>query len=323
VTRYLGRRVLLAVPTAAGILVAVFAIAHLAPGDAASALARGGRRVPPAAAAELRRIYGLDRPLPEQLWNWTRRAVRFDFGRSFQDGRPVAERIREALPFTLALNGCALVLTLLLGIPIGVAQARRAGRAFDRIVDGVLFALYSMPSFWIAMLLLALFSVRLGWLPLFGASSDLPASAGVVARGLDRARHALLPVLCLTYVSLAFFARMVRSSVAAEIPKEYVVAVRARGASWTRAIWGHALRNALLPLLTVVGLMIPGLLSGSVLIEQIFAWPGLGRLFYGAILARDYPVILALSTLTALLTLASILATDLLYAAADPRIRRG
>jgi peptide/nickel transport system permease protein len=320
--RYVVRRLLLAVPTLLGILFCVFLLSRLAPGDPASALARGGgRRVSPEAARALRHAYGLDRPMAAQLAAWLEHAARLDFGLSYQDHRPVSTRIFEALPYTLELNALALLLTLAIGIPLGVAQARRAGSALDRTTSGFLFLLYSMPSFWVAMLLLTLFSVRLRWLPLFGVSSDLPVGGGGGTGLVDRILHLVLPVTCLTYVTLAYFTRMVRSSVREEMGRPYVVAAIARGASPGQAVWRHALRNAMLPLLTLVGLLLPGLLSGSVIIEQIFAWPGLGRLYFGAILARDYPVVLGLSFFTAVLTLAAILLTDLLYAAADPRVR--
>jgi peptide/nickel transport system permease protein len=260
-------------------------------------------------------MYGLDRPLAAQFGSWLKRAATLDFGTSFQDHRPVAVRIGEALPYTLALNSLAFLLTLAISVPLGVAQARRPGSPFDRIWGGALFALYAMPSFWVAMLLITLFSVRLGWLPLFGVSSGAHASF------LDFTRHLVLPVVCLTYAAVAFFSRMVRSSVLEAAGKGFVLAARARGATAARALWQHAFRNALLPLITLAGILLPALLSGSVIIERIFAWPGLGRLYFDAILARDYPVVLGLTFVTAVATLAASLLADILYAAADPRIR--
>ena len=319
-TRYVGKRLMLAAPTLAGVVLAVFLLLRLAPGDPASAAGRRtGRRVSPAAALALRKLYGLDRPLPAQIASWFSRAARLDFGDSFQDHRPVSRRIREALPYTLGLNLAALLLTLAIGIPLGAAQAERAGSAFDRISGAALFLLYSTPAFWVAMLLLTLFAVKLEWLPLFGVASDTAPGRSSAAAILDVARHAVLPLVCLTYGSLAFFTGVVRSSVREASQAEYVVAARARGASRARALWRHSFRNALLPLVTSLGLLLPGLLSGSVIIEQIFAWPGLGRLYFDSILSRDYPLILGLTFFTALLTLAATLLADLLYAAADPR----
>jgi peptide/nickel transport system permease protein len=322
VTRYILRRVVLAVPTLAGIVVLVFGLLHLAPGSPVSAMGgESGRRVSGRAAIEMKRLYGLDRPLPERFGKWVSRLARLDLGESFVDRRPVSERIREALPYTLMLNGLALFLTLAIAIPLGVEAGGRPESAFDRISGAALFALYSTPSFWAALLLQTLFCVKLRWLPLYGVASDpvAPGLAGV----LDRLAHLALPVVCLTYGSLAFYARLVRSGVAEARSADYVLAARARGLSRREALWKHAFRNALLPLITLLGLVLPGLLSGSVIIERIFAWPGLGRLYFDSILSRDYPVVLALSLVGAVATLAVTLAADIAYAVADPRVRDG
>jgi peptide/nickel transport system permease protein len=320
---YVLRRLALAIPTLFGIVVLVFLLLHLAPGTPASAVGSGesGRRVSAAAREEMRRLYGLDRPLPERFARWIGRVARLDLGDSFVDRRPVSERIREALPATLALNGLALFFTLAIGIPIGVAAGGRPEGPFDRTSAIVLFALYSMPVFWAALLLQTLLSVKLGWLPLYGVSSDPPPTgfAGVA----DRLAHLALPVTCLTYASLAFFARLVRAGVVEARSQDYVTAALARGVSRRGALWRHAFRNALLPLITLLGLLLPGLLSGSVIVERIFAWPGLGRLYFDSILSRDYPVVLGLSLIGAVATLAATLAADLAYAFADPRVREG
>ena len=320
-TQYVLRRLVLAVPTLFGIVVIVFLLVHLAPG---SPIAGGGetlRRPTGRAAEELRRLYGLDRPLPERFGRWISRATRFDLGESFVDRRPVAERIREALPNTILLNGLALVLALAVAIPLGVVAGGRPESGFDRISGAALFALYSMPSFWVALLLQSLFAVQLRWLPLYGVTSD-PAPSGFAAV-IDRLAHVALPATCLAYGTLAFVARLVRSGVAEMREADFVLAARARGASRRRALWTHAFPNALLPLITLFGLLLPALLSGSVIVEKIFAWPGLGRLYFDSILSRDYPVILGLSLLSAVVTLAATLASDIAGAAADPRVRDG
>jgi len=318
---YAARRALLAIPTLAGIILSVFLLMRLAPGDPAHAASRRGTvRISRASADALRRTYGLDQPLAWQIGRWFSRAARLDFGESFQDHRPVARRIAEALPFTVALNALALLLTFGIAVPLGVAQARRAGTFFDRASTRFLFLLYSTPSFWMAMILLTVFAVRLEWLPLFGVASDVPPR-GAWPAFLDRAAHLAMPLACLTYGSLAFVTGLVRSGVRDQMGQEYVVAARARGATESQALWRHAFRNALLPLITLLGLIVPAFLSGSVIVEQIFAWPGLGRLYFDAILARDYPVILGVTLLTGVATLAATLVADLLYAAADPRVR--
>jgi len=321
-TRYILSRLAAAVPTLLGIVVLVFLLVHLAPGSPVTSLgAESGRRLTGQAAVEMRRLYGLDRPLPERFGLWLARVARFDLGESFVDHRPVSVRIREALPYTLLLNGIALLLTLALAIPLGVAAGGRPEGLFDRTSGVALFALYSMPTFWAALLLQTLFSVRLRWLPLFGVASDsAPAGFGGF---LDRAAHLALPVICLTYGSLAYVARLVRAGVAEAMTQDFVLAARARGASRRRALWAHALPNAVLPVITLLGLILPGLLSGSVIVERIFAWPGLGRLYFNSILSRDYPVVLGLSLVGAVATLLCSLAADLAGAAADPRVRDG
>ncbi len=321
VTAYVLRRLLLAVPTLFGIAVVVFLLLRLAPGGPGAGGADSVRRVSGRAAEEMRRLYGLDRPLPEQFALWIGRVARLDLGESFVDHRPVAERIREALPHTLALNGLALLFALAFAIPLGVVAGGNPEGAFDRASGVALFALYSLPTFWAALLLQTLFSVKLRWLPLYGTASDT-APAGLAGLA-DSLAHLALPVTCLTYGTLAFVARLVRSGVAEARRSDYVLAARARGASPRRALWGHAFRNALLPVITLFGLLLPALLSGSVIVEKIFAWPGLGRLYFDSILARDYPVILALSLLSAVATLAATLLSDIAVAAADPRVRDG
>src|SRR5262249_22250714 len=247
--------------------------------------------------------------------------VRFDLGESFVDHRPVSERIREALPNTLLLNGTALLLALLVAIPLGVVAGGHPEGRFDRVSSAALFALYSTPTFWAALLLQTLLAVRLPCLPLYGVASA-PPPAGVAGL-LDRLSHLALPATCLTYGTLAFVARLVRSGVAEARASDYVLAARARGASRRQALWRHAFRNALVPLLTLFGLLLPAVLSGSVIVERIFVWPGLRQLYLDSILSRDYPVILALSLLSAAVTLLATLASDIAAAVADPRVRDG
>jgi peptide/nickel transport system permease protein len=225
------------------------------------------------------------------------------------------------MPYTALLNGTALLLALAIAIPLGVAAGGKPEGPFDRGSGAVLFALYSLPSFWAALLLQTLFAVKLRWLPLYGVASDLYSGA---TPGLgDRLAHMVLPVSCLTYGTLAFLARLVRSGVAEARESDYVLAARSRGLSRKQALWRHALPNAMLPVITLLGLLLPALLSGSVIVERIFAWPGLGRLYFDSILARDYPVILGLSLIGAVATLVATLIADIVLALADPRVRDG
>ena len=317
--RYLARRLLLAVPTLLGIVILVFLLLHLAPGSPMSAMGgEASRRVSQRAAEEMRRAYGLDRPLPERFAQWIGRVCRLDFGQSFVDRRPVLERIEEALPYTLALNGLALLLTLGIAIPLGVAAGGRPEGPLDKASGALLFGLYSLPSFWAALLLQALFCVKLQWLPLYGVASD--SAPGGWAGFLDRTAHLALPVTCLTYGSLAFYARLVRASVAEARTSDYVLAARARGLTRRQALWRHAFRNALLPLITVLGLVLPGLLSGSVIIERIFAWPGLGRYAFQAVITNDFPAIMGITFVIGIMYVLVNLVVDLLYGWLDPRI---
>ena len=324
-TTYLVRRLLYAVLTFFGITVATFALIHSVPGDPITFyLGRSGiHSIPPPVLEAMRRELHLDEPLPTQYLRWLRGSVLFDFGYSTLDRRPVREVILEKLPNTFRLNTAAFLLAAALGIPIGLWSASRSGRLTERASAVGFFLLYSLPSFWVALILVQLFSVRLHWLPLFGMHSDLYPELTLAGRLLDRLEHMLLPVLTLTYAQLAIFARFSKSSVTEVIRQDYITAARAKGASPVRVLWHHALRNALLPLITLLGLTLPYLLSGSVIVEQIFQWDGVGLLYYNSILARDYPVVMALTVVTAVLTLLGSLLADILYAVADPRVRLG
>jgi peptide/nickel transport system permease protein len=231
--------------------------------------------------------------------------------------------ILEKLPNTFRLNAVAFLLAALIGVPIGLWSAARSGRLAERASAVGFFLLYSLPSFWVALILIQFFSVRLNWLPLFGMHSDDHSSLGAGGRLADSLRYLVLPVLTLTYAQLAIFARFSKSAVTEVIRQDYITAARAKGAGTAAVLWRHAFRNALLPLITLLGLTIPYLMSGSVIVERIFQWDGVGLLYYNAILARDYPVVMALTVVTAVLTLLASLIADILYAFADPRVRLG
>lgn len=254
---------------------------------------------------------------------WLARVVSFDFGYSLSDGRPVSEKLAEALPITLLLSFLALLLAYALAIPIAVHAARRKGRADERALSLLLFALYSTPSFWMAMLLVMLLG-GVGYaniFPVHGLSS--PGAEQFTALGwlVDRLWHLVLPVFCLGYGSLAVLSRYQRGALLDAMGQHYIRTARAKGLSERRVVWRHALPNALLPMITILGLQVPFLIGGSVIIERIFGIPGMGLLAFEAFLQRDYPLILAISVLSAALTLLGLLLADLLYAAADPRIR--
>lgn len=311
---WLIRRLLYAIITFLGITIATFVLIHSVPGDPVSFYAgASGMRASPAALEMIRHEYHLDRPLVEQYGHWLGGIVTLDFGRSIADRRLVRDRVFEKVPNTVTLNSIAFALAAIIGIPVGLWSARRPGRLFDRGSAVVFFLLYSLPTFWVALLLMQLFAVRLQWLPLFGITSD-----GTLA---DRLRHLVLPVITLTYAQLAIFARFSRAAVSDVIRQDFITTARAKGAGEAAVLWHHAFRNALLPLITLLGLTIPYLISGSVIVEEIFQWDGAGLLYFQSIRTRDYPTVMALTVLTAVVTLLASLVADVLYALADPRVR--
>ncbi|HEX7808798.1 MAG TPA: ABC transporter permease [Thermoanaerobaculia bacterium] len=324
-TTYIVRRLLYGVLTFLGITIATFGLIHSVPGDPISFYIgrAGAHSIPPDVLAQVRREFHLDRPLPEQYLYWVRGAVTFDFGRSIVERRSVREVVAEKLPNTFQLNAIAFLLAAFIGIPIGLWSATRSGRLTERISAVGFFFLYSLPSFWVALLLMQFFAVKLGWFPLLGMTSDDYSDLTTAQRVADRMHHLVLPVLTLTYAQIAIFARFSKSALTEVIRQDFITAARARGAGKASVLFRHALRNALIPLITLVGLTIPYLLSGSVIVEQIFQWDGIGLLYYNAILARDYPIIMGLTVVTALATLVASLVADIFYAFADPRVRLG
>ncbi len=324
-TSYVIRRLLYAVLTFFGITVATFVLIHSVPGDPISFfIGRAGiNNIPLEIQKVIRHEFHLDEPLPVQYLYWLRGAVTFDFGRSIMDRRPVRDRIAEKLPATLLLNSVAFFLAASIGIPIGLWSATRSGHLAERASAIGFFLLYSLPSFWVALLLMQWLSVRFNLLPLFGMTSNDYSEMTPAQQFADRARHMVLPVITMTYAQLAIFARFTKSAVTEVIRQDFIVAARAKGVRNSALLWRHAFRNALMPLITLLGITIPYLISGSVIVEQIFQWDGIGLLYYDAILSRDYPTVMGLTVATAVITLLAALIADVLYAIADPRVRLG
>jgi peptide/nickel transport system permease protein len=319
---YVVRRLLYAVLTFFGITIAVFALIHSVPGDPINFFISGAPASLPRPALEaIRHAHHLDQPLLAQYRWWLQGLLTFDLGTSITDRRPVMEMIAEKLPRTFELNLIAFLLAAAVGVPIGLWSATRSGRLTERATAVGFFLLYSLPTFWVALLLMQFFSVRLGVLPLFGMTSDDYLELSRPAQIADRLRHLVLPVITLTYAQLAIFARFSKSALTEVIRQDFITTARAKGAAPGVVLWRHAFRNALIPLITLLGLTIPYLISGSVIVEQIFQWDGIGHLYFESILKRDYPTVLGLTVVTAVVTLLASLAADLLYAAADPRIR--
>lgn len=280
-----------------------------------------GKEISAEEIERLNKAYGLDKPWYTAYGTWLTNLAQGDLGRSFHEKRPVTEMIGERIGPTLLLSLSSLVLTYLLAIPMGLYASARAGHLDERIPSTILYMLYSFPSFVAALFLQVVFAVQLDWLPLFGMYSDSYESLDFWGKVGDVFWHALLPVTCYTYGSLAYFSRFVRANMLEVVRQDYIRTARAKGLGPFRVFVHHAFRNTLIPLVTLIGLTLPHLLSGSVIIEQIFTWPGMGRLFFESIGRRDYPTIMGLTLMFAVLTLLGQLIADILYAVVDPRIR--
>ena len=320
---YALRRLILAIPLLIGITFVSFLVIHLAPGEPVENQSGESSTQSDAKLRErLREIYGLDKPLHVQYWSWVTRLARLDFGRSFSpDARPVLQKIGERLPITLLLNIVELMIIVALAIPIGVLSATRQYSTFDKITTVFVFVGFATPDFWLALMLMILFGVQLGWLPISGLRSPTWEYLAFWKQQWDFVAHLALPILVATFGGLAGFSRYMRQSMLEVVRQDYIQSARAKGLSESVVIGKHALRNALLPIVTVLGLSLPGLIGGSVIVESIFAIPGMGQLMVQAVFERDYPVIMGNLVIVATLTLVANLIADLTYSLVDPRIR--
>jgi peptide/nickel transport system permease protein len=320
---YAARRVVLAIPLLIGITCISFVVVHLAPGEPVEIQA-GDRSIKASAQAQqaLRELYGLDRPLHEQYWAWLRRILHLDFGRSFApDGKPVLQKIGERLPITLFLNIVEMLIIVGLAVPIGILSATRQHSGFDKVLTVFVFLGFATPDFWLALLLMILFGVQLGWLPISGLRSLNWEYLSLWKQQLDFLSHLVLPIVVATFGGLAGFSRYMRQSMLEVVRQDYIQSARAKGLSEKSVIGKHALRNALLPVVTILGLSLPGLIGGSVIVESIFAIPGMGQLMVQAVYMRDYPVIMGNLVIVSTLTLVANLVADISYGLIDPRIR--
>lgn len=320
---YVIRRLVGLLPVLLGITVISFGVMHLAPGKPTDAAMQFNPKASLEARERMEKMLGLDQPLPVQYLTWLRRLGQMDFGRSFLDDRPVLEKILERLPVTVTINVWAIGLVFLIAVPLGVLAAVRPNGLFDRATTVLVFIGYSIPSFWLALVCMKVFGVNLHWLPISGLHALDYESFGLVHRWFDTAWHLMLPIGIMVVVGLAGLSRYSRSGMLEVLRQDYIRTARAKGLPDRRVLFHHGLRNALLPIITILGLMLPAFLSGSVIMETVFSIPGMGRLFYDAVMARDYPVVMALTTISAVLTLVGNLLADLAYAYADPRIRVG
>jgi len=307
-----------------GITVISFWVIHLAPGSPTDLQTTLNPEAGMEARAQLEKLYGLDKPLHIQYINWLDRLIHLDFGQSMSgDHRPVWDKIKERLPLTFGMNVASMVLTLLIAVPVGVAAAWWRGGAFDKISTVVVFIGFAMPGFWLALLLMLWLGINWPILPISGLTSLGYESMSPVEKVWDMAKHLILPVFIYTSGSWAGMSRFMRSSMLEVLRQDYIMTARAKGLPSHVVLFKHALRNALMPVITILGLSVPSLIGGSVIIESIFALPGLGQLFYQAVMSRDYPLIMGSLVLGAVLTLIGNLLADVGYGLADPRIRIG
>ena len=320
--RFLLRRLVQAVFTVLAVAVLDFGLLKLAPGDAADVLAGEAGVGDAEYVGQLRAQFGLDRPVWSQLLAFLWRLAHLDLGWSFRAGRPVAALIFERLPATLLLMGTALVVAVLVGTALGALSARHAGRWPDDLIGFVTLLFHATPLFWTGLMLVVLFSVTLGWVPTGGMRDPVNAHAGLAAAG-DILRHLLLPAGTLSLFFLAPYTRLVRASMLEVGGMDWVRTAHAKGLTEAHVLLWHVLRNALVPLVTMVGLQAASLLGGSVLIETVFSWPGLGRLMFEAVFQRDLNVLLSILVLSAVLVVAVNLVVDLLYAALNPALEAG
>lgn len=318
---YLIRRLFGMIPLLLGITIISFFIIKLAPGKSVVLQYSLNPKISLETIQRMEKMEGQDQPLYVQYKNWLFNLVRGNFGYSRSDGRPVLDKIAERLPITLTINILSILLIFLIAIPLGIKSALRAGSVFDHSTSIVVFLLFAAPTFWLGLLLMQLFGIRLGWLPISGVTSLDFEYFNWWQKSVDLARHLFLPILVSSLGGLAGVSRYMRSSMLEVLNQPYIYTARAKGLAEHEVIYRHGLRNAILPIVTIIGLSVPGLLGGSIIFESIFAIPGVGRLFYEAAMMRDIPLIMAEVVLVAILTMLGNLIADISYAYVDPRIR--
>jgi peptide/nickel transport system permease protein len=334
--KYLIKRVLWMIPMLIGISLISFFIMHLAPGDITNNEAAFNPKASEESRQKLRELYNLDKPVIVQYGLWLKRMVKLDFGNSFashqkpvflgstdKDGNYTKGMIEEALPITLMINLLGLAITLTLAIPLGVIAARKYAGWQDKSITLFNFIGFSIPGFWLSLLLMYWLGVANNWLPISGLHSLNYETMDTWSQFKDSLGHLIMPVLIPSVTGLAGITLFVKNGMLDVLQQDFITTARAKGLNEHTVVYTHALRNALLPLITIIGLSIPGLIGGSVIAETIFAIPGMGKLFYDAVLMRDFPVIMGILTIGSALTLVGNLIADVAYAWADPRVRRG
>ncbi|HVA21082.1 MAG TPA: ABC transporter permease [Candidatus Micrarchaeia archaeon] len=310
-TGYLIRRVIQALVVVVGVTIIVFILLHLLPGGPARAVL--GQRATKVAIAAFDKEYGLNKPLPVQYVTWVGQLVRGNLGFSYKLNQSVDSLLSENLPRTAILVGIAAVLATVVGVSLGIWQAVRRNRVDDYVLTGASFLFYAMPTFFLGLILIIIFSATLQWLPPTGPDGTVPI--------WDQMTNLILPVATLTLVYIALYSRYMRSSMLENLVQDYVRTARSKGVSPRRVLFRHVLRNAVMPQITILGLSLPGILSGALITEALFNYPGMGYLFWTAAQQQDYPILLGVTLIVGIATVIGSLVADLLYAAVDPRIR--
>ncbi len=319
---YAIRRLLISVPLLLGILCISFLMLKLAPGEPTIIQQDLQARATGAQRETLRQLYGLDKPIHVQFGRWLWRVVRLDFGRSYMpDGLPVMDKIAERIPITLGLNVLELIIIFSVAVPLGILSATRQYSLFDKSMTLFVFVGFATPDFWLALLVMILFGVQLGWLPISGLRSLNFEYLAFWEQVWDILSHLILPVLVAAFGGLAYLSRLMRGSLLEVIRQDYIRTARAKGLPERDVIYKHGVRNAVIPVVTLLGLMLPGLLGGSVFIETVFSIPGMGQLFVQSAFSRDEPVLMALVVIGASLSLLGNILADISYGLVDPRIR--
>ena len=334
--KYLLKRLMWMVPLLVGISLVSFLIMHLAPGDITTTEASFNPKASEESRQKLRELYNLDKPVIVQYGLWLKRMAKLDFGRSFashqrpvfwekkdEHGDVAKGMIQQALPITLMINLLSLLLIIAVALPLGVTSALTQNRPPDRAITLFVFVGFAIPGFWLALMLMYWTGVVHDWLPISGLHSLGAENLSLAGQLMDTLKHLALPVFISGLGGLAGISLFVRNGMLDVLHQDYITTARAKGLDENTVVYRHALRNALLPLITILGLAIPGLIGGSVIAESIFAIPGMGKLFYDAVLMRDFPVIMGILTIGSALTLLGNLLADVAYAWADPRVRRG
>jgi len=320
--RHVAKRLLFAIPLLFGIATATFFMMQLAPGDPLDMYLepQRQRQVNPEVIELLREKYGLDQPIHIQYVRWLSNVLRGDFGESFRHRRPVSDLLLEAVPYTLQLTVLAVLFDAFVGITLGIVSAVRQYSLLDKVVTLGSLVIYAIPGFWLALMLVLVFSVHLGWFPTSQTRSMDYEFLSFWGKVGDRVWHLVLPVFVMGIASAAGTARYMRNKLLEVLSEDYVIAARARGFTERSVILKHALRNALIPIITIYGLSLPFLLGGATIVETIFAWPGMGRLAVAGVAGRDYPLIMATMLIAAVLTVMGSLLADIAYAWVDPRV---